>query len=153
MAENISNLTHRLEKFTTAAHKQTVKTYTTEKNLQTSNIKKKRGTHVRITTNFSSETVETRKQRMDIFKMLRGWGKKKKNTFQCVSINQSLRQNEDRELRESVTADLHGRTVKSPSEGRRIVTNGDLDFHKETKNTKNSKCVGKIRLPLMLNVL
>lgn len=73
MAENISNLTHRLEKFTTAAHKQTVKTYTTEKNLQTCNIKKKkRGTHVRITTNFSSETMETRKQRMDIFKMLRG---------------------------------------------------------------------------------
>lgn len=72
MAENISNLTQRLEKFTTAAHNQTVKTYTTEKNFQTCNRKKKEEIHVRITTNFSSETMETRKQRMGIFKMLRG---------------------------------------------------------------------------------
>ena len=43
MAENISNLTQGLEKFTTATHNQTVKTYTTEKNLQTCNRKKKRG--------------------------------------------------------------------------------------------------------------
>lgn len=41
MAENISNLTHRSEKFTMVPHNQIVKTYNTEKNLQSCNRKKR----------------------------------------------------------------------------------------------------------------
>ena len=79
MAENISNLTHRLEKFTTAVHNQTVKTYTTEKILQTCNRKKQRNTcknyHKLFIRNYG-------KQRMGIFKMLRGV--KRKNLSMCL---------------------------------------------------------------------